>query len=349
LRWFGDYRRAEPYLKRALAIRKQVLGKRDAQIVASLYDVGFVLKDQGKFAEARDYFEQALTIVRDLRGEKHLEAAVSYNNLGLVYKDLRRSDEAKGYFEQALAITEARDGDPNTRGTGALQDLGIQRNSTLVASLHNLAWLLVDQGEERARARARSYLDRALRIQQEMFGGQDLRTVESLNGLGELLFRQGDFGDTVRHEEQFHRPERYPVKFEPYKEAQSYFDQALAIRTKVLGERAPETAESLSNLGRVLARQGDIAAAQSYFERALAIQREGLGEWHPRTAQTLANLGRLFGKTSAGLGEAKRSLEQARDIFERTLGPEHPDTIEVRSELSEIEAQLKYWNTYLSS
>jgi tetratricopeptide (TPR) repeat protein len=316
LRSFGDYRRAEAYLKQALAIRKQVLGKPNSEIVASLYDVGFVLKDQGKFAEAQDYFEQALAIIRHLRGEEHLETAVSFNNLGLVYKDLRRFREAQGYFERALQITDARDPDhPNS-----------------VDCLHNLAWLSVDQGDERLRARARSYLDRALKIQQRVFGEQDLRTVESLNGLGELLFRQGDFGDTVPDE--------------PYKEAQSYFNQALAIRAKLLGERHPETAESLNNLGRVLERQGDTAAARSYFERALKIQREVLAEGHPRTAQTLANLGRLLGRTSADLWEAKLNLEQARDIFERTVGPEHPDTIEVRSDLSRIEAQLEYWSSY---
>ena len=323
LRSFGDYPRAEAYLKQALAIRKQVPSDLKSDIVACLYDVGFVLKDQGRFPEAQGYFEQALAITTHLRGEEHLETAVSLNNLGLVYKDLGRFSEAQGYFERALKITEAQGGDhPNS-----------------VAGLHNLAWLLVDQGDESTRVRARSYLDQSLRIQQKVFGEQDLRTVESLNGLGELLFRQGNFGDTVRYERQLHRPDRYPVKFEPYKEAQSYFEQALAIRTKVLGERHRETAESLNNLGRVLARQDDTAAAQSYFERALTIQREVLGEWHPRTAQTLANLGRLLGKTSAGLWEAKLKLEQARDIFERTNGPEHPDTIEVRSDLSRIEAE----------
>jgi tetratricopeptide (TPR) repeat protein len=204
--------------------------------------------------------------------------------------------------------------------------------------------LLVDQG---LRVHARPYLERALRIQQKMFGEQDLRTVGSLNGLGELLFRQGSFGDTVRSAGQLHRPERYPSSlFEPYKEAQSYFEQALAIRTKVLGERHPETAESLNNLGRVLACQDDSATARSYFERALTIQREVLGEGHPRTAQTLANLGRLLGRTSGGLWEAKLNLQEARDIFERTFGPEHPDTLEVRSDLSRIEAQLEYWSSY---
>jgi tetratricopeptide (TPR) repeat protein len=333
LRWLGDYRLAEAYLKEALAIQQQTLGKRDADIIACLSDVGFVLKDQGKFAEAKDYFEQALVITRHLRGVNHPETAVSLNNLGLVYKDLRKVLEADGYFKEALKITEEQS----------------ENHSDSVASLHNLAWLLVDQGDERSRVGARSYLERALRIQQKMFGEQDLRTVESLNGLGELLLRQGNFGDTMRTEEQYHRADRYPVKFEPYKEAQRYFEQALVIRTTGLGERHLDTAESLNNIGRVLERQEDAETARSYFEQALGIQRELLGEWHPKTARTLANLGRLLGESSGHLWEAKINLEKARDIFERTFGPEHPDTIEVRSNLSKVEAQPEYWSSYYTS
>ncbi|MEO6320528.1 MAG: tetratricopeptide repeat protein [Polaromonas sp.] len=325
LRWFGDYRQAEGYFKQALAI----LRRRNLELVTCLYNVGFVLKDQGKFAEAQEYFEQALALTRQ-RGQEDLETAVSLNNLGLLYKDLNRLLKAQRCFEEALKITEARDKD----------------HPSSVASLHNLAWLLVDQGNQRSRVRARSYLERALSIQQKMLGEQDLRTVESLNALGELLLRQGNFGDTVGYKSQFHRP---PVKFEPFKDAQSYFERALAIRAKVLGERHPETAESLNNLGRALACQGDAAAARSYFDQALAIQRAELFQWHPKTAQTLANLGRLLGKTSAGLWEAKLTLEQARDIFERNFGPQHPDTIHVLSDLSKINAQSEYWSSYYQS
>ncbi|HEX2462916.1 MAG TPA: tetratricopeptide repeat protein [Vicinamibacterales bacterium] len=141
-------------------------------------------------------------------------------------------------------------------------------------------------------------------------------------------------------------PPTNPARF---KEAQSYFEQALAIRTKVLEDRHPETAESLNNLGRVLARQGDLAGARSHFEQALAILRERFGEWHPRTAHALANLGTLLGKTNGELWEAKIKLEQARDAFERAFGPEHPDAIRVRSDLSEITAQIEYWSSYYRS
>lgn len=326
LKSLGDYPRAKGYYDQALRIRQAELGEAHPNTVASVNDVGFVLKDMGRYAEAQPYFERALKTNRAVHGEQSPETAVSLDNLGLVYKDLGRFRKAQDYFEQALKITEARGRDhPNS-----------------VGSLHSLAWLLVDQG---LRVQARPYLERALRIQQKMFGEKDLRTVGSLNGLGELLFRQGSFGDTVSSAGQLHRPERYPSPvFEPYKEAQSYFEQALAIRTKVLGERHPETAESLNNLGRVLLHLKDYAAARQCFEQALAIREQMVGKNHLDTlssARILSNLGRVLCE-SGPVYEAKQHLEQALHTLERIFGPEHEETRAARQSLESVQARMDY-------
>ena len=68
----------------------------------------------------------------------------------------------------------------------------------------------------------------------------------------------------------------------------------LAIRQAVLGERHPDTAESLNNLAELLRSQGDSAAAKPLYEQALAIRKAALGERHPDTATSLNNLAGLF-------------------------------------------------------
>lgn len=65
---------------------------------------------------------------------------------------------------------------------------------------------------------------------------------------------------------------------------------ALEIREAVLGERHPDMAQSLNNLGYLLQAQGDLVGAQPYYQRALAILTERLGPDHPDTRTVRGNL-----------------------------------------------------------
>jgi Tfp pilus assembly protein PilF len=61
----------------------------------------------------------------------------------------------------------------------------------------------------------------------------------------------------------------------------------------VLGPQHPDTATYLTNLGLLLAAQGDLAGARPYWERALHIFRLRLGQDHPYTQTIQANLDAL--------------------------------------------------------
>src|SRR5262249_1721473 len=78
-------------------------------------------------------------------------------------------------------------------------------------------------------------------------------TATALNNLGGLLKSQGDDAG-----------------------ARPYYEQALAIRKKVLGDNHTDTAGSLSNLGFLLHAQGDYAGARPYVEQTLAITGHNL-------------------------------------------------------------------------
>ncbi len=58
-----------------------------------------------------------------------------------------------------------------------------------------------------------------------------------------------------------------------YAAARPYYEQALAIRREALGEKHPDTANSLNNLGFLLKAMGETAAARPYLEQALEIYR----------------------------------------------------------------------------
>ena len=72
--------------------------------------------------------------------------------------------------------------------------------------------------------------------------------------------------------------------------ARPYFEQALAIRRKKLGEEHPDIAQNLNNMGFLLQAMGDLEGARPYYEQALAILCKKLGEEHPETAIVRGNI-----------------------------------------------------------
>ena len=110
-----------------------------------------------------------------------------------------------------------------------------------------------------------------------------------------------------------------------YISARPYYEQALAINRKVLGEEHPDTASSLNNLGGLLHSKGDNDSARPYYEQALAIRRKMLGEEHPDTAGSLNNLGYLLEDMGDSIG-ARPYYEQALAVYKKVLGEEHPET-----------------------
>jgi tetratricopeptide (TPR) repeat protein len=110
-----------------------------------------------------------------------------------------------------------------------------------------------------------------------------------------------------------------------YAQARPLFEQALAIREKVLGPEHPATAESLNNLALTLTEEGDLAAARPLYERAVAIKEKVLGLEHPDTVTSLSNLGWLL-QAQGDLAGARSLFESVLAIREKVLGAEHPDT-----------------------
>jgi tetratricopeptide (TPR) repeat protein/calcineurin-like phosphoesterase family protein len=110
-----------------------------------------------------------------------------------------------------------------------------------------------------------------------------------------------------------------------YNKSLIYDRQSLDIRKEVLGERHPDTAQSLSNVGVAYGRLGEYQRQLEYQQQALDIRVEIFGERHHDTAMSLRNLGFAYGK----LGNYQNELEyyqQALEIFKEALGERHPET-----------------------
>ncbi len=72
--------------------------------------------------------------------------------------------------------------------------------------------------------------------------------------------------------------------------APEYYDKALAIQLKVLGENHPDTARSYNNIGITLYCSGKKEEAQEHFRKAVEIAKKTLGPDHSYTKQFSTNL-----------------------------------------------------------
>ncbi len=110
-----------------------------------------------------------------------------------------------------------------------------------------------------------------------------------------------------------------------YDEAISLSQQALAIKTEVLGKKHPVIAQSLNNLALLYDSQRNYAAAEPLYQQALAIRKEMLGEKHPDTAISLNNLAGLY-ESQGKYNDAQSLYQQALTIKKEVLGENHIST-----------------------
>ncbi len=110
-----------------------------------------------------------------------------------------------------------------------------------------------------------------------------------------------------------------------YEKAEPYYDKALEIRRRVLGEDHPSTATSYNNLALLYKTQGRYEEAEPYYEKALEIRRSILGENHPNTAGSYNNLALLY-DAQGRYEEAEPYYEKSLEIRRRILGEDHPST-----------------------
>jgi tetratricopeptide (TPR) repeat protein len=199
--------------------------------------------------------------------------------------------------------------------TGHLDDAPAPSGRTL---LTNAAWLLDGAGTYlHVHARltdARGLLERALAIDENLYGPDHPDVGTDLNNLAQIL---QDLGQ--------------PSQAQPLQE------RALAIAEAAYHPDHPGVAIRLNNLAQILQDLGQPARARPLQERALAIDEATYGPDHPDVARDLNNLAAIL----RALGQPDRAQplqERALAIDEATYRPDHP---EVATDLNNLAAILR--------
>ena len=120
-----------------------------------------------------------------------------------------------------------------------------------------------------------------------------------------------------------------------FDKAQPLLEQALASGRAAYGPEHVDIAQTLHDLGVVLADKGDYTGAAQRLEQALAMRRRLLGNDHADVAVTLSELGRVY--QDLGLNQRAEPLHREALRVRRTvLGEEDRETAVSLSDLASV-------------
>ena len=109
-----------------------------------------------------------------------------------------------------------------------------------------------------------------------------------------------------------------------YDKAIDYYEKALQINMKALGENHIEVATNYNNLGSAWQSKGDYDKAIDYFEKALQIDLNAFGGQHPKVATRFNNLGSAW-YSKGKYNKAIDYYEKALQIDLNAFGDQHPN------------------------
>eukprot|EP01046_Picozoa_sp_COSAG06_P001616 COSAG06_NODE_54_length_27948_cov_234.398671_17_plen_882_part_00 len=207
------YELSEALYREAVAGRREQLGDEDAQTLAAIGGLGYLLEYQGKCAEAEPFLIEALDGRRRELGNDKRETLQSMNDLGNLY--LQRGDFAKA----EPLYTEALQG---RLATLEPTDYDVDQ------SYNNMGRLYTKKKEY---DKAKEYVEKALagRRANPKLGPEHATTIFSMTRLAELRAKMGDTDG-----------------------ATGLYNEALLLQSKVLGDDHADTLSTKMHLGELL-------------------------------------------------------------------------------------------------
>jgi tetratricopeptide (TPR) repeat protein len=168
----GQYASAETSHRKALSLRKDVLGPEHPDTLTSMSNLALVLDRQGKYEEAEAMNRQTLAGYEKVLGPEHPHTLTSMSNLASVLGRQGKYEEAEAMHRQELAIFK--------------KVMGPEHPDTLT-SMGNLAGVLDSQGKyEEAEAMNRQTLAQ----RENVLGPEHPDTLTSVYCLAYLLGKQ---------------------------------------------------------------------------------------------------------------------------------------------------------------
>lgn len=292
----GEYSIAEPLYRRALDACERILGPEHPDTLSGMCNMALLLDSKGDYAASEPLHRRALEARERVLGPEHPHTLASVNNLAVLLDSKCDYAAAEPLYRRALEACE--------------RVLG-QEHPQTQDCLNNLAVLLYSNGDY---ASAEPLLRRVLEARERVLGPEHPDTLASVNNLAGLFQQKGDCAAA-----------------EPlYRRA---FEGLLRISLGT-GRSHPNLMGVVRNYISCLKHVGH---DEQGVERILAaiLGQHGMPQAStsspppdPTTDAQKAPTDQAKAARQAGrYAEAASAHRQALAECERTLGPEHPDTL----------------------
>ncbi len=101
-----DYDRAEPLMRRSLAVLEEALGPSNADVAQTQKNLAAIYYLQGNLADAEPLLQASLETLEELHGPNHAFVATVLNHLAVLYQAENRYAEAEPLLQRSLSIWE---------------------------------------------------------------------------------------------------------------------------------------------------------------------------------------------------------------------------------------------------
>jgi non-specific serine/threonine protein kinase/serine/threonine-protein kinase len=332
----GDLPAAEALLRASNDGLSRIGAPGAAERIDGLQWLGQVLRDRDRREEAVGVLRESLALAEATHGMDHPSTLSSLDALGLLHWDLGRLDAAETFLRQSLEASQRVLGPDHADTLTTTLNLGLVFADHEKFEDSERAYRTALEGYRRGLGPDHAYtftamtnLCSSLRAQKKFAEGEPFcrealagrrrtlgenhpNTLSSINALGSFLQAAG----------------RLP-------EAEAAYRQAFERRRRVLGPDHAATLISMANLGDVLTSRGKSSEAEPLLRGAAEKARGAL----PPTDPTLPNVLSKWGRCQAQLRrlpEARATLQEAVDLYRKTLGPDHSSTKNAEKLLAEL-------------
>ncbi len=339
----GRFANAQEPEQKAIIIDEGLFGPDNPAVARDLNNLAELDAIRLKFAEAEKKYRSAIAIDEKAFNPDHPILIIPHVNLGELLAWTGRLKEAQDEVERALKIAQISfepDHPAVNLCTAKIANLFRDRGMysaafVLYASVlqaderypelkHRLAVDLNGQSilliAGQAYPQAVVNLRRALTLNEQMFGPDDLTVGETLSGLGLALLGEGKLD-----------------------EAETDLSRASKIEESILGPAHPNMAAVLNNLGLVEKHKANYTQAESTLRRAVEIDDKVTGFRSVQFVALLDNLSSVL-FLEGKFADAANSERRAVNISTTILGPDYPGTKALQDHLDRAVAKQKCIN-----
>jgi len=322
---------------RNAALEEAARTQRIQRFMMNLFQGGDESVGPGDSMRVVTLLDRGVQEAQSLNSDPKVQAEL-YQTLGTIYDQLGKFDQADSLLHSALDRRKSLVGPDSTE---------------VAESLIALAQLRSDQAQY---DEAEQFARQGLEMSQRHLPPTHPRVGKAMYTLGEVLGNEGKYDQGIEVLNDAVRIQSAPgaatadlgESLTELANAQFYAGhldvsnslnlRVVAMDRQLYGERHPNVAEDLINLGAIQTEWGHYAETERYYRQALDIIQSFYGKDHPETASTMTLLGRSL-NAQGRFSESSDMLREALAIQERVYGQLHPRVASALGELGKVAMQ----------